>query len=92
MNLLMLFISSRGRQRTNQIFMDCDKERVKLNKRKNLKDEQDKKDIQKLLNSLIIGLKIKFELIQKIYSDIIENYSYLVNPLLNSVYPQFFRD
>jgi hypothetical protein len=81
-----------GNQRTNQILIDCDKERVKLNKRKNQKDKQDKEDIQKLLNSLIIGLKKKFELIQKTYSDIIENYSYLINPLLNSIYPQFLRN
>ena len=48
--------------------------------------------IQKLLKSQIIGLQTKFKSIKNKYADIIdEDYSYLTNPLLNLVYPQFFR-
>ncbi len=81
-----------GRQRSNQIFTDCDKERVKLNKSKNQKYKQDKEDIQKLLNQIIKSLQKKYETIKNKYPDIIaEDYSYLANPLLNLVYPQFLR-
>lgn len=60
-----------GRQRTNQIFIDCDKERVKLNKTKDQKEIKAKEEIPKLLSPLKIELKNKFELIQKTYPDII---------------------
>jgi hypothetical protein len=81
-----------GRPRSNQILTDCDKEREKFNKIKNQKYKQDKEEIQKLLNQIIISLQRRYETIKNTYSDIIENYSYLVNPLLNLVYPHFFRN
>ena len=81
-----------GKQRTTHMFTYFNNERVKFNKNKNQKYKQNKEYIQKLLGSLIIALTNKFESIQTTYSDIIDDYSYLVNPLLNLVYPQFFRN
>jgi hypothetical protein len=62
---------------------------MKFNKSKNVKSE--KEDIQKLLKSQLTSLQRTFKSIKNAYSDIIDDYSYLANPLLNLVYPQFFR-
>ena len=79
-----------GKNRTDQIINSCYKNRTKFNKSKNFKSE--KEDIQKLLNSQRIALQRNFKSIKNKYADIIENdYAYLANPLLNLVYPQFFR-
>jgi hypothetical protein len=79
-----------GKDRSDQIINSCYQIRIKFNKSKNVKLE--KEDIQKLLKSQLIGLQREFKSIKKAYSDIIEDYSYLANPLLNQVYPQFFRN
>ena len=78
-----------GKDRTEQIINGYYEIRTRFNKSKNAKSE--KEDIQKLLKSQKIGLQRKFKLIKNTYPDIIENYSFLANPLLNLVYPQFFR-
>jgi hypothetical protein len=80
-----------GKDRSDQIINGYYEIRTKFNKSKNVKSE--KEDIQKLLKSQKIGLQRKFKSIKNTYSDIIEDeYSYLANPLLNLVYPQFFRN
>jgi hypothetical protein len=77
-----------GKDRSDQIINSYYQIRTKFNKSKNVKSE--KEDIQKLLKSQKISLHRKFTSIKNIYQDIIEeDYSYLANPLLNSVYPQF---
>ena len=79
-----------GKDRSDQNINSCYQNRMKFNKSKNVKSE--KGDIQKLLKSQIIGLQRKFESIKNAYPKIIdEDYSYLANPLLNLVYPQFLR-
>jgi len=79
-----------GKYRSDQIINSCYENRTKFNKSKNLKSE--KEDIQKLLKSQRRVLQRNFESIKDTYSDIIDDdYSYLANPLLNLVYPQFFR-
>jgi hypothetical protein len=78
-----------GKERTDQIINSCYQHRMKFNKSKNVKSE--KEDIQKLLKSQLTSLQRTFKSIKNAYSDIIDDYSYLANPLLNLVYPQFFR-
>lgn len=80
-----------GKDRSDQIINSCYQNRIKFNKSKNVKPPE-KEDIQKLLKSQLIGLQREFKSIKNAYSDIIEDYSYLANPLLNQVYPQFFRN
>jgi DNA-binding Lrp family transcriptional regulator len=79
-----------GKDRTEQIINGYYEIRTKFNKSKNVKSE--KVSIQKLLKSQKIGLQRKFTSINNTYPDIIQDYSYLANPLLNSVYPEFFRN
>ena len=79
-----------GQKESDQIINSCYENRTRFNKSKNVKSE--KGDIQKLLKSILIGLQRTFKSIKNTYSDIIEGYSYLANPLLNLVYPQFFRN
>jgi hypothetical protein len=79
-----------GKDRSNQNINSCYQDRTKFNKSKNA--ESEKEDIRKLLKSQKISLQRKFTSIKNAYSDIIDgNYSYLANPLLNLVYPQFLR-
>ena len=78
-----------GKDRTEQIINGYYEIRTRFNKSKNAKSE--KEDIQKLLKYQKIGLQRKFKSIKNTYPDIIEDYSFLANPLLNLIYPQFFR-
>ena len=78
-----------GKQRTKQMLTSYSTYRITFKKNKN---KQVEKEIQTQLISHKLALKNKFEKIQNEYPDIINAYSYLVDPLLNLVYPQFLRD
>ena len=82
-----------GKKRTNQIFNSCYQTRINfLNKNNKSTIKEIKKEIQKQLISQRRVLQNQFESIQNTYSDIIDDeYSYLAKPVLNLVYPQFFR-
>ena len=77
-----------GKHRSEIRIAECYRERKEFIKTKN-------KDLeQKILNQLnfqISGLRIKFESINKEYTNIIKKYSYFVEPLLNLVFPEFLR-
>lgn len=78
-----------GKTRTNQWFLNYNKYRREYKKSKN---QMSKEEIQKKLEVDRSLMRNKFESIKNKYPDIIKEYSYLVDPLLNMFYPQFLRD